>query len=53
MPFVVNSRAVDKNSLDFEYDNVRWDSNEKNTHHCSVGAYDKGKREMDCGFICK
>ena len=39
--------------LDFEYDNVRWDSNEKNTHHCSAGAYDKGKREMDCGFTCK
>jgi hypothetical protein len=52
LPFVVKSRAVDADPLDFEYDNVRWDSNETPTHHCSVGAYDHGKREMDCGFQC-
>jgi hypothetical protein len=52
VPFIVNSRAVDADPLDFEYDNVKWDSDDKATHFCSVGAYDNGKREMDCGFTC-
>jgi hypothetical protein len=53
LPFVVNSRVIDSDPVDFEYDGVRWDSNNKDTHHCSVGAYDGGKREIDCGFTCK
>jgi hypothetical protein len=50
LPFIVNSRAVDADPLDFEYNGVKWDSKSKD---CSVGSYDKGKREMDCGFTCK
>ncbi|KAF2826947.1 hypothetical protein CC86DRAFT_466719 [Ophiobolus disseminans] len=53
LPFVINSRAVDADPLDFEYDNVRWNSNDSKDHHCSVGNYDHGKREIDCGFTCK
>ncbi|KAF1911513.1 hypothetical protein BDU57DRAFT_598800 [Ampelomyces quisqualis] len=52
LPFFVKSRAVDSDPLDFEYDGVKWDSNNKNNHFCSVGAYDSGKREIDCGFTC-
>ncbi|KAF2828923.1 hypothetical protein CC86DRAFT_287247, partial [Ophiobolus disseminans] len=52
MPFVVNSRAVDADPLDFEYGPERWDSNEQAAHHCKMGAYDNGKRDMDCGFRC-
>jgi hypothetical protein len=47
--FVVNSRAVDADPLDFEYNGAKWDSNSKD---CKVGVYDKGKRQMDCGFTC-
>jgi hypothetical protein len=50
LPFIVNSRAVDADPLDFEYNGVKWNSNSKD---CSVGAYDKGKREMDCGLTSK
>jgi hypothetical protein len=52
LPFVVSSGAVDADPLYFEYDNVKWDSKDTATHHCSVGSYDNGKREMDCGFTC-
>jgi hypothetical protein len=51
--FLVNSQAVDKDPIKFEYDGQFWDSNDKDQHHCSVGAYDNGKREIDCGFTCK
>ena len=42
--------AVDADPVKFAYDKQNWDSNDKS--RCSVGAYDNGKREMDCGFTC-
>jgi hypothetical protein len=50
--FTIRTRAVDNDPVDFEYSNAKWDSNNKDTHHCSVGKYDNGKREIDCGFSC-
>lgn len=49
-PFLIWSKNIDEDPLDFEYESVKWASNDQ--PRCSVGAYDNGKREMDCGFTC-
>lgn len=38
----------------FWYADQYWDSNSQGngSHQCSVGAYDSGARQMDCGFAC-
>ncbi|KAH7085552.1 hypothetical protein BKA63DRAFT_548669 [Paraphoma chrysanthemicola] len=48
--FTITAKAVDTDSLRLGYDGVEWDAV---APACSVGAYDSGKREMDCGFTCK
>lgn len=47
----VSTGAVDADPVYFAYGSQSWDSNDKG--RCSVGAYDNGKREMDCGFTCE
>lgn len=47
--FVIAARAVDADSLKLGYNGKEWDAVDP---ACSVGAYDNGKREMDCGFQC-
>ena len=52
LPKVLSVRALsqDSNPILFNYDGHKWNSDAKD---CKVGKYDKGKREMDCGFECK
>jgi hypothetical protein len=40
---------VDADPVSFAYGGDVWTSEDE---RCSVGAYDSGKREMDCGFTC-
>lgn len=40
---------VDDDPVTFKYADQSWDSN---SSQCSVGAYDSGSRQMDCGFDC-
>ncbi|OAL05990.1 hypothetical protein IQ06DRAFT_313192 [Phaeosphaeriaceae sp. SRC1lsM3a] len=51
--FLVDGSAGSDKPIKFEYDAQFWDTNDKDKHHCSVGAYDGGKREIDCGYTCK
>jgi len=46
----IKTGAVDDDPIRFAYGNQFWDSNDST--RCSVGAYDSGRREMDCGFNC-
>jgi len=48
--FTITARNIDADSLKLGYDGREWDAI---APACSVGAYDSGKREMDCGFPCK
>jgi hypothetical protein len=48
----IRTGKVDKDPVEFLYSSAKWDSNNKDTHHCSVGKYDNGKRQIDCGFTC-
>ncbi|KAH8833184.1 hypothetical protein DL96DRAFT_1585129 [Flagelloscypha sp. PMI_526] len=45
----VTAQNVDDDPLLFSFQAQNFDSN---SGQCSVGAYDSGKREMDCGFSC-
>lgn len=45
----IKTGGVDADPVSFAYGGDAWDSNDS---RCSVGAYDNGKREMDCGFTC-
>jgi hypothetical protein len=45
---VVTAENIDSDPVKFAYGAQSWDSNSQ----CSVGGYDSGKREMDCGFTC-
>lgn len=45
---VVTSEQVDSDPVQFAYGGQSWDSNSQ----CSVGGYDSGSRNMDCGFAC-
>jgi hypothetical protein len=47
--FTITGRAVDADPVGLGYDGATSDSN---APACSVGAYDSGKREMDCSFQC-
>ncbi|KAH8802297.1 hypothetical protein DL96DRAFT_1633972 [Flagelloscypha sp. PMI_526] len=51
LPFVmiVTAQNIDDDPIKFAYAGQNFDSN---AGQCSVGRYDSGKREMDCGFTC-
>lgn len=40
---------VDSDPVSFRFGPDSWDSN---AGLCSVGGYENGQREMDCGFAC-
>ncbi|KAH7079682.1 hypothetical protein FB567DRAFT_449403 [Paraphoma chrysanthemicola] len=46
----IKTGGVDADAVRFAYGSQSWDSNDKS--RCSVGKYDNGKRQMDCGFTC-
>ena len=47
--FIATKGAVDDHAISFAYGGQFWDSN---AGQCSVGGYDSGSRQMDCGFTC-
>ena len=51
LPYVVILTAGNQDSdpVEFQYAGQRWLSD---SPQCSVGAYDSGSRNMDCGFSC-
>jgi len=56
LPFdlYVATGISDDDAVRFWYSDQYWDSNSQgnNSHQCSVGSYDHGSRQMDCGFAC-
>ncbi|KAH8832496.1 hypothetical protein DL96DRAFT_1704558 [Flagelloscypha sp. PMI_526] len=46
---VVTAQNIDEDPIKFAFGGETFDSN---AAQCSVGRYDNGKREMDCGFTC-
>ncbi|KAL9099814.1 MAG: hypothetical protein Q9163_004737 [Psora crenata] len=46
---VVTAENVDDDPVRFAYAAQTWDSS---SGQCSVGKYDSGSRQMDCGFPC-
>lgn len=46
---IVTAENVDDDPVQFAYAGSAWDSN---SSQCSVGGYDSGSRNMDCGFPC-
>lgn len=50
--FDVGTENVDSDPVTFAYAGDSWDSNDSTNHQCSVGAYDSGSRQIDCGFTC-
>ncbi|KAH8824251.1 hypothetical protein DL96DRAFT_202912 [Flagelloscypha sp. PMI_526] len=46
---IVTAQNVDEDPIKFAFGGETFDSN---AAQCSVGGYDNGKREMDCGFTC-
>lgn len=51
LPYVliVTAGPVDSSNVGFAYAGANWDSS---SGQCSVGGYDSGSRQMDCGFAC-
>ena len=47
--FEVIVGSVDSDSIEFKYAGQTWYST---AGQCSVGKYNKGSRQMDCGFTC-
>lgn len=47
--FIATAGNVDDDPISFAYGDQSWDSN---SGQCSVGGYDSGSRQMDCGFTC-
>ena len=47
--FEVEVGANDAEPVEFKYGAQAWSSNDA---QCSVGDYDSGSRQMDCGFNC-
>ena len=47
--FEVEVGANDAEPVEFQYAGQAWSSNDA---QCSVGGYDDGSRNMDCGFNC-
>ena len=51
-PLMIKVGPTDGDAVVFDYPgNAEWNSNDQ-SHHCSFGKYDGGKREGDCGFTC-
>jgi hypothetical protein len=52
LPFTldIQTHNIDADPVSFQYAGQSWDSNDQS--RCSVGAYDSGARQMDCGFSC-
>ncbi|KAJ5601176.1 hypothetical protein N7510_010710 [Penicillium lagena] len=48
-PFSVTVGDIDSDPVSFKYNDQEWDSD---ADQCSVGKYDTGTRNMDCGFTC-
>lgn len=51
LPLVLIAKAgnVDDDPVSFAYGDQSWNSD---SAQCSVGGYDSGSRQMDCGFTC-
>ena len=49
LAFIATAGNVDDGPISFTYGNQTWNSN---SSRCSVGGYDSGSRQMDCGFTC-
>ncbi|KAI0157968.1 hypothetical protein GGR52DRAFT_576938 [Hypoxylon sp. FL1284] len=47
-PLVLTAGSTDQDPVRFGYNGQHWSSN----HGCSLGKYDGGNRDMDCGFHC-
>lgn len=47
--FIATTGNVDDDAISFAYGSQSWDSS---SGQCSVGGYDSGSRQMDCGFTC-
>ncbi|KAI4129290.1 MAG: hypothetical protein LQ338_002299 [Usnochroma carphineum] len=47
--FIVTAGNVDDDPVSFAYGDQKWDSH---SQQCSVGGYDSGSRQLDCGFSC-
>ncbi len=47
---VVTTGAIDSDPIKFAYGEQSWDSSDGS--HCSIGHYDHGERNGDCGFTC-
>lgn len=50
--FTLETKAIDKDPLMYSYNGQSWDSANSRGHDCSVGKYDSGYRDIDCGFSC-
>ena len=46
--FIATVGAVDSDPIKMAFNGQVWDSSSQ----CSVGGYDNGNRNMDCGFRC-
>ena len=46
---ILTAGSVDSDPIQFAYNGASWDSN---SAQCSVGDYDSGSRNLDCGFTC-
>lgn len=46
---LVTAGNVDSDPVGYAYAGAVWDSN---AGQCSVGEYDSGSRQIDCGFAC-
>ena len=47
--FIATAGSKDNDPVKFAYGSQSWDSD---SGQCSVGKYDSGSRQMDCGFTC-
>lgn len=47
--FIATAGNVDDDPINFAYGDHSWKSSDS---RCSVGGYDSGSRQMDCGFPC-
>lgn len=48
-PLIMSFTGLDSDPIDMEYNGQAWTCP---GDHCSMGGYDKGKREGDFGFTC-
>ena len=49
-PFTITAGPIDSSPLTIKFNGVTFNSDLQ--PQCSVGAYDSGNRNMDCGFQC-